>query len=69
VSTNSRLAAKMPDIIDFDSGKIISGEETIAQNGEAMLEYLIGLASGTYLTKAEILGQDDFIPWRRGLNL
>lgn len=69
VSTNSRLAEKMPDIIDFSSGKIITGEETIAENGEAMLEYLIGLASGEYLTKAEILGQDDFIPWRTGLNL
>jgi altronate hydrolase len=69
VSTNSRLAAKMTDIIDFDSGKIISGDETIAENGDAMLEYLIGLASGEYLTKAEILGQDDFIPWRRGINL
>jgi altronate hydrolase len=69
VSTNSPLAAKMTDIIDFDSGKIISGEETIAENGDAMLEYLIGLASGTYLTKAEILGQDDFIPWRTGINL
>ncbi len=69
VSTNNRLAAKMTDIIDFNSGKIIAGEETIAENGDAMLEYLIGLASGEYLTKAEILGQDDFIPWRRGLNL
>lgn len=68
-STNTRLANKMTDIIDFNSGKIISGEETIAENGDAMLEYLIGLASGEYLTKAEILGQDDFIPWRRGINL
>jgi altronate hydrolase len=69
VSTNNLLATKMPDIIDFDSGTIISGEETIAENGEAMLEYLIGLASGECLTNAEILGQDDFIPWRRGVNL
>ncbi len=69
VSTNTRLAEKMTDIIDFNSGKIISGEETIAENGEAMLEYLIGLASGEYLTKAEILGQDDFMPWRTGINL
>lgn len=69
VSTNSHLATKMPDIIDFDAGKVISGQETIAENGESMLEYLIGLASGDYLTKAEILGQDDFIPWRRGVNL
>jgi altronate hydrolase len=69
VSTNTRLAEKMTDIIDFNSGKIIAGEETIAENGDAMLEYLIGLASGDYLTKAEILGQDDFIPWRTGINL
>lgn len=68
-STNSPLANKMPDIIDFNSGTIISGDETIAENGDALLEYLIGLASGDYLTKAEILGQDDFIPWRRGVNL
>jgi altronate hydrolase len=69
MSTNTKLSEKMPDIIDFNCGKIISGEETIAENGEAMLNYLIGLASGEYLTKAEILGQDDFIPWRTGINL
>jgi altronate hydrolase len=69
VSTNSLLAVRMSDIIDFDSGRIITGEETINENGELMLAYLIGLASGEYLTKAEILGQDDFIPWRRGVNL
>ncbi len=69
VSTNSLLAVRMSDIIDFDSGRIINGEETINENGELMLAYLIGLASGEYLTKAEILGQDDFIPWRRGVNL
>lgn len=69
VSTNNRLAAKMPDIIDFDSGSVIAGAETIAQNGDAMLEYLIQLASGECLAKAEELGQDDFIPWRTGVNL
>jgi altronate hydrolase len=69
VSTNTKLAYKMTDIIDFDSGTIISGETSIEENGDAMLEYLIGLASGDYFTKAELLGQDDFIPWRRGINL
>jgi altronate hydrolase len=34
-----------------------------------MLEYIIKLASGEYITKAEKLGQDDFIPWRRDINL
>ena len=69
ISTNSALPARMPDIIDFDSGEIIAGRETIAQNGDKLLDWLIGLASGEYLTKAEQLGQDDFIPWRRGVNL
>jgi altronate hydrolase len=69
VSTNNRLAEKMSDIIDFSSGKIITGEETIEQNGESLLNWLIGLANGDYLTKAETLGQDDFIPWKRGVNL
>jgi altronate hydrolase len=69
VSTNNTLAAKMHDVIDFNSGSIISGEETIAQNAEKMLDWIIGLASGEYVTHAERLGQDDFIPWKRGVSL
>ena len=69
ISTHTSLQERMPDIIDFNSGKIISGEESIHENGEALLEYIIKLASGEIRTHAERLGQDDFIPWRRGLNL
>ena len=69
ISTNTALTNRMPDVIDFDSGPIIDGEQTIEQNGAALLDWLIGLASGTYLTKAEQLGQDDFIPWKRGVSL
>lgn len=69
VSTNTRLAQRMPDIIDFDSGPIIAGAVSLRENAEDMLTYLIGLASGDYWTKAELLGQDDFIPWRTGINL
>ena len=69
ISTHTALMDRMPDIIDFNSGKIISGEESIDENGEALLEYIIKLASGETRTHAERLGQDDFIPWRRGINL
>ena len=69
ISTNTRLAQKMADIIDFDSGTIIAGHQSIEQNAEALLEWLIELASGGHQTHAERLGQDDFIPWRRGVNL
>lgn len=69
MATNSALAEKMADIIDINAGTIISGEDTIESKGEELLELLIKLANGEELTKAERLGQDDFIPWKRGVSL
>lgn len=69
ISTNSDLARRMQDIIDVDTGPIISGEKTIEQMGETILESVIQVASGEVRTKAESLGQDDFIPWKRGISL
>jgi len=69
ISTNSNLAQRMPDIIDIDAGGIISGEKTIEQMGEMILDCTIRVASGEIRTKAELLGQDDFIPWKRGVSL
>jgi len=69
ISTNTKLAEKMPDIIDFNTGAIISGEKTIEQTGEDILEYIIKVASGEVNAKAVELSQDDFIPWKRGVSL
>ena len=69
LSTNSALAQRMPDIIDVDTGGIVSGEKTIEQMGEDILEYVIQVASGKIRTKAEEKGQEDFIPWKRGVSL
>ncbi|HEY8916901.1 MAG TPA: altronate dehydratase family protein [Chitinophaga sp.] len=69
LSTNTRLAQRMPDIIDINTGPIISGEKTIAAMGEEILEFVIKTASGEVITKAEQLHQDDFIPWKRGVSL
>ncbi|WP_266202393.1 UxaA family hydrolase [Pontibacter kalidii] len=69
ISSNTSLATRLPDIIDLDAGPVISGEKTIEELGEEMLEYIIGLASGAYDTKAMELGQDDFIFWKRGVSL
>lgn len=69
VATNSRLAKRMADIIDIDTGGIIAGEKTIAQMGEEILEYCIKVASGEEIPKAVQLNQDDFIPWKRGVSL
>src|SRR5438128_6014461 len=69
LSSNSALAKRMPDIIDLDTGSIISGGATIEQTGEAILEFLLQVASGEIRTKAELLAQNDFIPWKRGVSL
>ena len=69
VATNTKLAKKMADIIDIDTGPIIEGEKSIEQMGEDILEYCIKAASGEIIPKAVLLNQDDFIPWKRGVSL
>jgi altronate hydrolase len=69
ISSNSALAARMPDNIDFDAGGVITGEKTIPECAAKLLELAIDVASGRLHTKAELLGQNDFIPWKRGVSL
>ncbi|TXE12163.1 UxaA family hydrolase [Algoriphagus aquimarinus] len=69
VSSNHKLSERMPDIIDINTGFVISGEKNIQQMGEEILEKVIRVASGEEKSKAMILGQDDFIPWKRGVSL
>ncbi|KFF03380.1 UxaA family hydrolase [Flavobacterium reichenbachii] len=69
ISSNTQLANKMSDIIDIDTGGIITGEKSINEMADEMLEFIIDVASGTIKTKAAILNQNDFIPWKRGVSL
>ena len=69
VSSNSPLAKRMPDIIDVDCGDVISGNKTIEQCGEDILDLILDVASGRKKAKATLLNQEDFIPWKRGVSL
>lgn len=69
IATNSKLAKRMSDIIDIDAGSIISGEKTIQEMGEEILDICILVANGELIPKAVQLAQDDFIPWKRGVSL
>ena len=69
IATNTKLATRMSDIIDIDTGDILNGKKTIKQMGEEILEYCIKAANGEIIPKAVLLGQDDFIPWKRGVSL
>jgi altronate hydrolase len=59
----------MPDIIDINTGTIIEGEETIEEAGERIMDFVIEVASGNQKVLAQVHGQDDFIPWKRGVSL
>lgn len=69
LSTNNKLATRMSDIIDINTGAVITGESTLEAMSDSILELMIDIASGTKQTKAETLRQDDFIPWKRGVSL
>lgn len=69
ISTNTELATRMGDVIDFDAGPVITGEKTVEQMGAEMLDLTLATASGCYTPKAVALGQDDFLPWKRGVSL
>ncbi|MGX1930608.1 UxaA family hydrolase [Flagellimonas sp. 2504JD4-2] len=69
MSSNTDLYKRMMDIIDINAGTVISGEHDITAMGEDILDHIIKVANGEVLAKAEINGQNDFIPWKRGISL
>jgi len=69
ISSNTALYQKMNDVIDVNAGTIISGEDTIETKGEDILNHIIAVASGESMPHAVRLGQNDFIPWKRGVSL
>ncbi|MBX7210032.1 MAG: altronate dehydratase family protein [Verrucomicrobiaceae bacterium] len=69
ISTNTSLATRMADIIDYDTGPVITGGKTVVEQGAELLDLTIATASGRYVPKAVALGQDDFLPWKRGVSL
>ena len=68
ISSNSKIAQSLSDLIDFNAGPIIEGTQSLEQLADGLLELVIAVASGKP-TKAMLLNQDDFIPWKRGLSL
>jgi altronate hydrolase len=69
IASNTTLFNRMSDIMDVNTGSVIEGGETIYQAGERILDYVIKVASGEIEVSAVRHGQDDFIPWKRGVSL
>lgn len=69
MSSNTNLYERMNDIIDINAGTVITGEDTIESMGEKILDHIIKVASGETPSKAVLHGNNDFIPWKRGVSL
>ena len=70
VSTNSTLAERMGDIIDFDAGGIVTGETTIPRmRGRSCSNFALRWRAASASRRPNSLGQNDFIPWKRGVSL
>jgi altronate hydrolase len=69
IASNHKLAERMSDIIDVDTGSVISGEKSISEVGDELFDFIIEVASGNIKPNAVRLNQDDFIPWKRGVSL
>jgi altronate hydrolase len=69
ISSNSKIASSLKDMIDFDTGGVIDGSASIDGLADDLLELIVSVASGERQSCAQKLGQDDFIPWKRGVSL
>jgi altronate hydrolase len=69
IATNHTLANTQSEIIDFNTGPIITGDKTVEEMGAELLDLCISAASGQYIPKTVLMGQNDFLPWKRGVSL
>lgn len=67
IATNSSLAQRKPRWIDFDAGRIASGETMDAAAGRLM-DLVVATASGQ-ATRAEENGEREIALWKRGVTL
>lgn len=67
IATNSGLAQRKPQWIDFDAGRIAAGAELDGM-AEALLQLVLATASGQ-ATRAEANGEREIALWKRGVTL
>jgi altronate hydrolase len=59
VTGNSQTYRRMVDDMDFDAGRVLSGELTLAQAAEELCELIVRVATGQP-TKPESLGHREY---------
>src|SRR5579859_3225251 len=65
IATNSVMYNRMRDNMDVNAGSIADGDRTIAEIGREIFSLVLRVASGEK-TRSELLGHQEFVPWRIG---
>lgn len=69
ISTNSELAHRKPNWIDFDAGVLADGEIPFEQAGEDLLALILKIASGEIKAKNELNGFREIAIFKTGVTL
>ncbi|KWW17353.1 carbohydrate hydrolase [Peribacillus simplex] len=68
ITGNELTGKRMNDNIDMDISSVLQGKETLDQAGKRIFDEIVDISSGS-LTKAEILGHQEFSINRIGISL
>jgi len=69
ISSNTAIAQKKPQWIDFNAGALLDGAETMDGLAQQLLDLMINVASGDMKTKNEIHGYKEIAIWKDGVML
>ena len=60
----------MPEDMDINAGRILSGEASVEQVGEEIFQAWLRIASGEgSLSENQGLGDHEFVPWQIGATM
>jgi altronate hydrolase len=69
ISTNTDLAGRKPQWIDFDAGVLASEGASVDETADRLLDFVIDVASGKARTKNEQHGYREIAIWKNGVTL
>ena len=69
ISTNTELAERKPNWIDFDAGRLVKGKGTLDSLGGELFDYVIRLASGEVEARNETYGYREIAIFKDGVTL
>lgn len=68
ICSNTNVFQAMENDMDINCGAIIDGESTIEMMGNEIFETILRVASGEKTkSEAQGIGEDEFVPWNRGI--